>query len=156
MKTNIRLVTEEDLPEVAKVYAETFNSAFPNEDWTVGSAKELLSYLYKAHPDLFFVAQKEDEIVGGIAGIIKPWWNGESFADGELFVKTIHQNRGVGKGLLKKALETAIEKYQISGMEGITNGEAKFPLSWYERLGLKKTGYVHIEGNAQEILKNLS
>jgi predicted N-acetyltransferase YhbS len=155
MKINIKLMTEENIPEAAKIYADVFNQTYPDENWTVGSAKDLLNYFYKTQPDLFLLATDEGKVIGCVAGIIKPWWNGLSFSDGELFVKLEYQNQKVGKQLLREVIKRAVDRYKISGIQGLTDGRTRFPLSWYKRVGLRESGYVHIEGEAQEILDNL-
>ena len=42
----IRLITEDDLKDLADVYAETYNAANIHEHWSTDAALRLMKYLY--------------------------------------------------------------------------------------------------------------
>lgn len=151
----IILVRKEDIPQIAQVYVKAFGKTH-HENWTRENAEKLLYYWYNRHPDLFFVAKNDNIIVGAITMGIKPWWDGMRLQDGELFIDPKYQKQGIGKLLLLRVLEEAIDKYQTSTLEGITFSGNSFPQNWYEKIGLKKSeDLIIVTGNCSEILKNL-
>ncbi len=156
MNINIRLILEEDLARTAEVYKRAFNEANVGEEWTQESAQKFILFWLKTQPDLFFIAEKDGAIVGGIVGLIKPVWDGNHLMDTEFFVISEFQGQGIGKKLLSKLLSEAINKYQITVFNGLTFKDAKFPLEWYKRIGLKESNLVYLEGNPKEILENIS
>jgi ribosomal protein S18 acetylase RimI-like enzyme len=153
---NIRPATEKDLEAVAKLYAEVFNEAAPQEHWELAQAVTLFQYWLKRQPDLFFVAEESGRIVGGVAANVKPWFDGNRFQDAELFVHKDYRKGGLGSQLLALALDTAIEKYNVKTFEGITFAGTDFPQSWYDKLGLEKdTALSIITGDCASIIKKL-
>lgn len=153
---NIRLIREEDISSTAKVYKTAFNRADVGEKWTLESAEKLIEFLFKFQPDLFFVAEFEGKILGGAVGLIKPFWNGNYITETELFVNPEFQNQGIGKELLKKLISEALNKYNITSFDGLAYKNRKFPLAWYQRIGLKESDkLVYLEGNPKEIIEKL-
>ena len=152
---NVRLLREEEIPGIARVYIDAFKSSNLDEKWTQASAEGLMRYWFTSQPDLFFLATQGEKIAGGIVGGIKPWWDGPHLTDAELFIDPKFQNQKIGKQLVKTLLKTAVEKYQIVEFESVADGKSEFPLEWYERIGIKRTNLAHIAGNPTEILKNL-
>lgn len=66
------------------------------------------------------------------------------------------RKKGIARELLKEIIKRGIDKYNISDFEGIADGEADFPIKWYEKLGIKRNRWVYISGDAKEILGKLS
>jgi len=151
----IDLVKKEDLEQVAEIYCNSFNSV-SNEGWTKETALRLFEYWFNRQPDLFFIAKDKDKIIGSVVASAKPWFDGVRLQDGEVFVDPKYQKRGVGKQLLIKLIKEGINKYNTNTFEGITFAGAEFPLSWYKRIGMKKSDdLVVISGSCQEMLNNL-
>ena len=144
--------TEKDIKELAQIYAKIWNKL--GEKWDKTSSKALMKDFFKFKPDLIFKAEIEGKIVGGSMAKVKQW-PGTRLSDTELFVLPKFRNQKVGKKLLEKLISEGVKKYHVKVFEGITDGRKEYPLKWYKKIGLKQTGYVHIEGNTQEILKNL-
>jgi len=155
MEFSVRLLKKEEIPAVASVYAKAFNQAGIGEKWTQEKAEEFINWWFEHQPDLFFVAIHKKRPVGGIVAGIKPWWNHNNLTDGELFVDPDFQRQGVGKKLIRTLLEEATRKYKIVEFEGLADKSHKFPLSWYKKLGMTETPFVHIAGKPREILKKL-
>ncbi len=151
---NFRLIRSEDIQKVAEIYMESFNRA-TEEQWTKENAKRFIQYWHKRQPDLFFIAERSGEIAGGAVAAIKPYYNGNNLVEGELFVAPKFQKQGLAKKLLKFLIQSAIDKYRITAVSEITYKNV-FPLNWYKRIGFKECDLIYIEGNAKEILKNLS
>lgn len=152
-----QLIQKNQLSEIGQLYAECFNLADIGEHWEPADAEKFLTYLWQIQPDLFFVAMIKGQIVGGIAGVIKPWCDGPHIHEIELFVHPDHQRQGIATELTRLIITTAVEKYSIVEFEGIADGELHdFPLNWYKRLGANPTGLIHIAGKPLAMLKKLS
>lgn len=151
----IRLAKKEEVPQIAQTYVDAFSIA-SEEHWTQEAAENLLNYWFQKQPDLFFVAIDGGKIVGGITMGVKPWWDGNRLQDGELFVTSEYQKKGVGRLLSKRVLEEAINKYGVSTIECVTFSGDTFPKTWYKKNGLKQSeDLIIMNGNCQEILKRL-
>jgi RimJ/RimL family protein N-acetyltransferase len=151
----IRLATKKDLNSLAKIYVESFNNAKLEEEWTEKNAQRYMEYWLKIQPSLFFIAEDNKTIVGGIVARITPWWKENILGDIEIFISLKHQNKGIGKELLKKLISTAIEKYKIGEVALQAFSTHKFPLKWYEKIGFKKIKWINLSGNPKEIIKKL-
>lgn len=153
----IRVIQKSEIHALAGVYADCFNAAEIGEHWSIAAAEDFLKYLYSLQPDLFFVVLVDGDIVGGIAGVIKPWCDGKHIHEIELFVAPSRQRQGIAKLLTEQLILTAVERYKIVEFEGIADGGLhEFPLSWYVRIGVKPTGLIHIAGKPKEMLRFLS
>ena len=153
----IRLVKLEDIENLSYIYKELYDDVEIWESWSVETAKNLLSYWYNRQPDLFFVAEVDGRVVGGIVSGIKPWFDGNRLVDGELFVDCRYQERHLWKELLKKHLFEAKKIYNAKVIEFHTYGdETEFPQNWYKRIWCKKDNELIImNGEIEDILKYL-
>lgn len=133
--TTIRAIETPDIPQLAKIYADSFRSMHPQERWSTESAARFLTTCFQRQPDLAFLATMDEEIVGGFLAAIRPWWDGNHLVDGELFVSPTKQRQGIGASLMRILLTTAKERYQAVVMEAITFRTEEFPLSWYQKVG---------------------
>jgi len=149
----LELITKEEVEETGRVYKEVFGASSFNENWPVEKAVDFVTYLYRVQPDLFFVAKLDGKIIGGIAGFIKPWLDGNHLADCELFVLPEFQKQGISKLLSKQQVQAAIEKYDITVVEFLTGNENEFPFTYYKRCGFEKSHLVHMEIRVEELLK---
>lgn len=150
----IRLFRKEDLETLAKVYATAFIEEYGHK-WTGSEMKKTLHYFYKQQPDLFFVAESENQVVGGIWGRIVPWRGGLHLKETDMAVSSKYRRKGISRMLLSKIITSALKKYKIVEFSGVAHGQKKFPMSYYMRIGLKKTSWVFIYGNPKTILKKL-
>lgn len=148
-------IEEGQIPSAARVFLEAFNTADVGEKWTQETAGEYLHHLWEKQPYLFFVAVHNGAVIGGMSGGIKPWWDGNHVTDTEIFVHPEFQNQGIAKSLLKKILQVAITSYDAVEFEGVANAQHKFPMEWYERIGMTPTGWNHIAGNPREMQEKL-
>ena len=156
MNYKIRLIKENEIEEAAKVYATAFNEAQVGENWTDETAFDFLNFWYKKAKDLFFVAEKNKKIIGGVVGEIIPYAEGKYFSNGELFVDPTFQNQGVAKELNKKVISEAINKFGVKYLCWEADYKAQFPIAWYESIGMKKTRWVLMDGEAKKVLENLN
>src|SRR5687768_3198077 len=99
MNITIRIMTQEDLAVLADIYSEVYRVFDVGENWDKDSAYQLLEYWLHKQPDLSFVAEADEKIVGAFIAGIKPWWDGNHLVDGELFVHPDFQAKRVGTEL---------------------------------------------------------
>ncbi len=152
----IRAARKEDLEKLAKVYVEVYRVFDVGEKWTQDSAYKLLDYWLIRQPDLAFVAEEDDSLIGAFFVGVKPWWDGNHLVEGEIFVDPAHQAQGVGKKLLKIVLGKALEKYQVTFWDTITFRRFDFPLNWYKKIGMEEVlEWVLVNGDVKSIMKSL-
>jgi GNAT superfamily N-acetyltransferase len=152
----IRPILVEDLPALSRVYVESFKQVDPSELWTEEKAGNFLNFIYRAQPDLAYLVEAENKIIGGILGMIKPWWDSNHLAETEIFFDPNFQNKGYGTKLFLHFLEQAKSKYQVTIMESLTFKDIEFPLSWYIKLGFEaKKDWQVIFGDITTVIDNL-
>ena len=153
---HIRSTTEEDLSFLASIYTQAYNTLNIGEKWIDESSLELLKHLYRDQPDLFFTAEDEETVVGGIVSLVKPWWDGFHLTDGELFVSPSQQGKGVGTKLIQCMFTVAQEKYNAVSWDTFTHRVYEHPLKWYKSLGFEEISqWVMITGNVEQVLENI-
>ena len=152
----IRKAEEKDIKNIAKVFLKVYTNFDVGEKWSEQSSNNLMNYWFKRQSDLFFVAEKDNKIIGAFVAGVKPWWDGNHLADGELFVDPDYQKQKVGTRLSIKMYETAIKKYNIKYVDGVTFRDFEFPLKWHKSLGFKEVKeWMIISGEVNKILKIL-
>ena|SRR3989344_1453155 len=153
---NIRLAKDSDMPELAQIYKEAYNTLNIGEDWENDTALMLMKHLQREQSDLFFIAEEDKVIAGGIVALVKPWWDGNHLTDGEIFINPVMQKRGIGTQLLKQMFTTALDKYQAVFWDTFTHRVHEHPLKWYKSMGFKEIEqWVMITGDIKEVLNRL-
>lgn len=157
MKIKIKLVKFDDLIKLAEIYSKAFSEADPQKPWDIENSYKHLKFWFDIQPDMFFVAfDKKDNILGGVASLIKPWRISNRCSAGVIFVNPDIQTKGVGRVLFSKMLSEAIKKYNAKSFEAITFAGKEFPASWYKSLGiLPDKGALLVKGSCFEILSKL-
>ena len=149
MSICIEQMDYDNIEELAELYIRIYKDTNPKEKWNISSAKKFIIYFYELCPDLFFVAKKENKIIAGIWGPVKPWWDGNKVYDLEIFVDKEYQGIGISKLILEHYFDVAIKKYNVNSVEAIT-------FSDYEKIALNKDRQlVLLEGKAQEISEKI-
>ena len=152
----IRPVEERDLESLAEIFMESFNNANVGENWNKKSALRFIEYWMRIQPDMFFLAEEANALIGGIVTNVKPWWVGNVILDTELIVKPSYQKKGIGKELCKKLLKEGIEKHNIQGVYIVTFAEKDSLINWYSKLGLKQDeNWKVMKGKPEEVLEKL-
>ncbi len=152
----IRPVWQKDLGRLAQIYADVYKAFDVGERWDKRAAGRLMAYWFKRQPDLFFVAEWKEKVVGAAVAGIKPWCDGNHLVDGEIFVHPDNQNQGIGAKLNRVLLERALQKYNAGTIDAVTFRNHEFPLCWYKRLGFKEVGeWVIISGKIKDILEKI-
>lgn len=153
---NIRKVENFDLEILSEIYKNTYDVFDVGERWTKESALELLKYWLKRQPDLAFLAETDNKIVGAFFAAVKPWWDGVHLVDGELFVDPDNQKQKVGTLLSKHMFEQAIKKYDAKVWDTYTFKNSEHPLSWYKKQGFDENkDWVMISGDLKEAIRRL-
>ena len=155
--TNVNIVLARDnhLGKIAQIYMKAFNNAGFGEKWTSTSSLNFIRYMFKRQRDLFFIAVSNDQVIGGCVGVIGPFYDGNNLVDIEVFVDPYHQNEKIGKKLLQHLISEAVKKYNITVVSLHTYRHIDFPFKWYNRIGLRESNLVYLEGIPQEILSEL-
>lgn len=151
MRINIRQCTFEDLYKLQEISYETFNETFKHQN----SPENMNAYLEKA----FNVKQLEKELSNvssqfyfvyfhnKIAGYLKVNTNdaqSEEMDDDSLeieriYIKSTFQKHGLGKYLLDKAMEIAIEQNKQIVWLGVWEKNEK-AIAFYQKMGFVQTG----------------
>jgi GNAT superfamily N-acetyltransferase len=149
-------MTDHDLHQLAAIYVRALESEV-NEKWTEQTAYALLTDWFRRQPDLAFVAEQDNRLVGALVVGVRPWWDGNHLVDGELFVDPEYRQRGIARNLMKQILLTAKEKYAPIVWETHTFRGQSFPLDWYQRLGFREIEeWVMIRADITKLLAKLS
>jgi GNAT superfamily N-acetyltransferase len=152
----VRLADKSDLHSLSEVYSVAYNSLNIGENWTPETAYPLIEYLFNDQPDLFFVIQEDEGVVGGIVATVRPWWDGNHLIEGELFVHPEHQKKKYGVLLIKTLFSEAKNKYNVVSWDTFTHRIYEHPLSWYKKLGFEEIKqWTMIAGNVQKVLDTI-
>ena len=95
-----RKITIEDLTELAKIYAETFNSDPWYDKWTQKTAEKRLSQMINNGGFYGIVSYNEDGITGMILGESEQYFDGVIFNIKEYCVRNDLRGKGIGTELL--------------------------------------------------------
>lgn len=143
----IRRVKPEELNKLVSVYRSAYQGL---EEYAYTSGSDIRSYmrwLYRGDPEGFFVAELNGEIVGFVA-VHADWWDkrvGRTAEIHEVVVHKRYQRMGIGKKLMQRAIEYAIEKKcdWASLWVGAGNVVAR---EWYLKLGFEEVsdGYYWV------------
>ena len=159
MITVSHLKKENDLEIIAELYADFYANSVLGEKWTKESALKLFKYFYGINKELIFVAYRNNEPVGIITSILKPWYDGNHLVDGELFVAPKYRNGIITKMLVTALLGYAVVKCNATVIEGATYEDEKgFPYSLYKRLGFETLNnqLKFVSGDIKAVLKKIN
>lgn len=151
MTLKIRKCTLEDLGLLQDISVETFNETFKDQN----SAENMKAYLERA----FNLNQLEKEICnsssefyfiysnGEIAGYLKvnthdaqtEMMGNDSLEIERIYIKGIYQKHGLGKFLLNKAVEIAMERNKKSVWLGVWERNEN-AIAFYKKRGFVQTG----------------
>lgn len=152
----IRPMTADDLPALAAMYVRSFADPALGEHWTEPAAQALLANWYARQPDLAFVAADDSKLLGAFVVGVRPWWDGNHLVDGELFVDSDSQGKGVASDLIREVLLQAKAKYAPVVWESYTFKGQDFPLNWYKRMGFREIDeWVMIRADVADVLHKL-
>ncbi|WP_127592824.1 GNAT family N-acetyltransferase [Paenibacillus lautus] len=151
MTFKIRKCTLEDLGSLQDISVETFNETFKDQN----SSKNMKAYLERA----FNISQLEKEVSNissefyfiyvneEIAGYLKLNTNdaqtemmgNDSLEIERIYIKGKFQKHGLGKFLLNKAMEIAMERYKNRIWLGVWERNEN-AIAFYKKMGFVQTG----------------
>lgn len=140
----VRLATHADLDALSDLYARCLTGGPGDEQWTKERARAFLQMWLERRPDLFFVAEVDGVLSGGHVGDIKPYFDGNRFTDGEMFVDPAVRHLGIARLLMQRCVEEACRLHNVVAKETLANGNSQVVLDWFQRLGFERTGWVHM------------
>ena len=126
-----------DIGALRPLYLQAYASR-TEEEWSGEAVETLLAFLYAKQPDLCFVAETDDRLIGAIQGSIKPWWNGNHVILEEIFIDPDVHSKGAGSALLKTLCVKAVEFHGATHVEAMTFRDAEFPKKWYFSRGFEE------------------
>jgi ribosomal protein S18 acetylase RimI-like enzyme len=151
MNINIKKCAIEDLHTLQEISYETFSDSFKHQN----SSENMEAYLERA----FNLKQLEKELSiissefffvyfnNEVAGYLKVNFDeaqtedmdDESFEIERIYIRKSFQKHGLGKYLIHKALEMAIEKNKMKVWLGVWEKNEN-AIAFYEKMGFVKTG----------------
>lgn len=147
-----RLAKETDLNSLAAIYCDLYNGSILKEDWSLEKGYNLLHFFYSLQPDIFIIAEEDSNVVGGVASLIKPWFDGNRLIETEIFVERSRQNQGLASRLFMEHFRRAMDLYGVKTIEAHSyQAENGYPLSWYRKQGYTLVDDLYIiNGDIQQ------
>ena len=140
----IRTAGEKDLPDVLRLYAQS--DMDNGQVLALPDAKIILNRM-KSYPDYrVYVAEINGEIVGTYALAIMDnlaHMGSKSGLVEDVVVSQMHQRQGIGKQMMRYAIETCKEKscYKVCLSSNLRRENAH---EFYDSIGFKKHGYSYL------------
>lgn len=144
----IRECSERDLSPTSALLQDVYAQPPYNETWSRSKAAEYLATFFRFDPKRCFVAIDQGHIVGAIFSYGYPWNTGTVLFIQELFVSERERCKGIGRGLVAKAVDTTANGTTIA----LIVREGTAAAGFYEKLGLSKNAlYVLRSGPSASI-----
>lgn len=129
-----RKITAADVPQLAKIYAETFNSAPWFDKWTEKTAAKRLADIISCTGFFGIAAEDDGKIISAALGGEEQYFDGVMFNLKEFFTENRRRGKGIGTALLKELDKSLREK----GIREITLFTAVEDEEFYSSRGFKK------------------
>lgn len=158
LEVTIRPATEQDFNVLASLYCLSYNSMNGlGEHWTKASAHRFIAHFHRRQPDLFFVAESKQKVVGATVAAIQPWWDGNHLVEGELFIHPRHKGAGLERKLLKVLLAQARHAYKAVAWDTIMPTTEEHPFGSYEEIGFTEVPHwTALTGDTHKMLARLN
>jgi len=96
----IQITSFTQLEQCAAIFAEAYKGEPWNDNWTIETARAILSCYYRTPNFMGWLAIANGIAVGCCIGNIEPYYSGNNFILKELFVSVRSQKTGIGQKLL--------------------------------------------------------
>lgn len=133
-----RNINIEDVPELGKIYAETFNSDPWYDKWTEKTAEKRLSQMIKNSGFFGMISYNESGITGMILGEEEQYFDGVVFRIKEFCVRNELRGQGIGTKLLVE-FERVLKEKGIREAVLMTDSEDE---NFYVNFGFKRSNGV--------------
>lgn len=136
MKTEVRLLTDEDLKEAAIIYTNVFSARPWNEPWSINTAYARLYDISKTpgYIGIGYFHSENNKLTGFIVGNEEQWANYKAFYVNEICVLSSTQQTGIGTSLLSFLNELLIQKEVKEVYVSTERGQGK-PERFFEKNG---------------------
>lgn len=136
-----REITPDDVPELAKIYMDTFNAEPWFDKWTEKTAGKRLAQLLSHEGSDGLVSVENGAITGMILGEEEQYFDGVIFTIKEFCVKNNLRGKGIGKALLAE-FENRLRGKGIRSVLLFTAPEDE---AFYQKRGYAETELVALE-----------
>ncbi len=138
MKSQVRLLTDEELEEAAIIYTNVFSGSPWNEPWSINTAYARLYDISKTpgYIGIGYFHSENNKLIGFIVGNEEQWANYKTFYVNEICVLSSTQQTGIGTSLLSFLNELLIQKEVKEVYVSTERGQGK-PERFF-----KKNGFV--------------
>ena len=152
MEIQIRETKKSDIKSLSRIYKNTYDADSHGEKWSLQQAEQLIKFYFNQKNFIGLTALCDGKICGAFLSYIKPWWDGNHLAEGELFVAPAYQKQSIGTKLFLSMMKIANRK-KCTTHELIAYGK---PGTWYKKIGFKETKLKHLSGSIKKSIDNLS
>ncbi|MFJ7678384.1 GNAT family N-acetyltransferase [Peribacillus sp. NPDC046944] len=148
MERNIRLLTDTDLEEAAKLFTSVFSSNLWNEPWSVKTSYKRLLDISRT-PGYIGIGyyNSEEQLIGFLVGNEGQWADNKSYYINEICVCGSIQQTAIGTNLLNYLTEILAEKKVDSAYLSTERGEGK------PEMFFTKNGYTTSESRVLMTMK---
>lgn len=133
----VRNVGPDDIYTVIELEYQNFDYPYP---------PEVINFLYESHRDTFLVAEKDEDVIGFVIGIVQK-------KEGHVLVIAIrddYKKKGIGTFLMKKLIDV-YKKKGITRLKLEVRASNVAALSMYRNLGFKITNRLkHYYENGED------
>ena len=120
----IKQATRDEIKDISALYVETYNAPPWQDEWSIETASNTLSYMFDSNDNYALVAEIENEIVGAIIGKYELYYSGMQIIVKSFLVKPNMQNQGIGSKLLQE-LEIKLKEQNIKYIYLLTDKREK-------------------------------
>lgn len=133
----IRLMKKQDIPEVVKLFVESYKKEDKSMRWSEELAEKYITSLYRSGKDLSFVVINKDHVIACAMSQLVPEYTKCVLSSKVLLVHPDFRRQGIGKKLVRKTCIKAQNKYMLDEIETNIYTLTNFPIMWYESIGFR-------------------
>ena len=153
--------SREDIRLLGEAYADYYkDSKYQVVSWDPESAASYLRDLWMKQSDLFFILKEDEEPLGFITSLVKPWYDGYNVTNTELFIVpglSFEKRKFVAESLMHRLLKTAQNSYAAVTVTSSTYlNEKDLPINIFLDLGMEvETNVIFVIGTPVDMLKRI-
>lgn len=128
-------ITLEDLPELAQLYIETFNSEPWNDMWTIDTATKRLKQMINTEDSYGLCVYQDEILCGAVLGCMEQFYDGIMFNLKEFWVKNGMRGCGIGSEIFAE-MEKRLKEKQVKEVILFTS-KGDFTEHFYHKQDMK-------------------